>query len=123
MGDAIKEQSLIIDTPKGLIIVTGCSHQGIVNILKRAKDVLDRPIHLVFGGFHLGNKSEAEVQEIIANFKELKVEKCGHALHGRQGHRQVQRGIRRELYVHGNRKSHRGIEFLAIFGFYPHDGY
>jgi 7,8-dihydropterin-6-yl-methyl-4-(beta-D-ribofuranosyl)aminobenzene 5'-phosphate synthase len=38
---------------------------------------LDRPIYLVFGGFHLGNKSDAELQEIIANFKELKVEKCG----------------------------------------------
>jgi 7,8-dihydropterin-6-yl-methyl-4-(beta-D-ribofuranosyl)aminobenzene 5'-phosphate synthase len=77
MGDEIKEQSLIIDSPKGLIIVTGCSHQGIVNILGRAKEILDRPIHLVFGGFHLGNKSEAEMKEIIAAFKQLKVEKCG----------------------------------------------
>jgi 7,8-dihydropterin-6-yl-methyl-4-(beta-D-ribofuranosyl)aminobenzene 5'-phosphate synthase len=77
MGDEIKEQSLIIDSPKGLIIVTGCSHPGIVNILKRAQQILDRPIHLVFGGFHLGNTSEAEVQEIIAQFKGLKVEKCG----------------------------------------------
>lgn len=77
MGDKIKEQSLIIDTARGLVIVTGCSHQGIVNILRRAKQILDKPIHLVFGGFHLGNKSDAELQEIIAQFKELKVEKCG----------------------------------------------
>jgi len=77
MGDEIKEQSLIIDSPKGLIIVTGCSHQGIVNVLRRAKEILDKPICLVFGGFHLGDKPEAEVQGIIAAFKELKVEKCG----------------------------------------------
>jgi 7,8-dihydropterin-6-yl-methyl-4-(beta-D-ribofuranosyl)aminobenzene 5'-phosphate synthase len=77
MGDEIKEQSLIIDTAKGLIIVTGCSHQGILNILKRAKEILDKPIYLVFGGFHLGRKSDAEMQEIIAGFKSLKVEKCG----------------------------------------------
>lgn len=77
MGEAIKEQSLVIDTAKGLIIVAGCSHPGIVNILKRAKEILDKPIHLVFGGFHLGSKSDAEVREIIAGFKELKVEKCG----------------------------------------------
>jgi 7,8-dihydropterin-6-yl-methyl-4-(beta-D-ribofuranosyl)aminobenzene 5'-phosphate synthase len=77
MGNEIKEQSLIIDTAKGLIIVTGCSHQGIVNILKRAKEILDKPIYLVFGGFHLGNKSDAEMREIIAGFKELKVKKCG----------------------------------------------
>jgi 7,8-dihydropterin-6-yl-methyl-4-(beta-D-ribofuranosyl)aminobenzene 5'-phosphate synthase len=77
MGDEIKEQSLIIDTPKGLIIVTGCSHPGIVNILKRAREIRDKSIYLVFGGFHLGNKSNAEMLKIIAAFKELKVEKCG----------------------------------------------
>ncbi len=77
MGDEIKEQSLIIDSAKGLIIVTGCSHQGIVNILRRAKQVVDKPIYLVFGGFHLEGKPDSEIQEIIAAFKELKVEKCG----------------------------------------------
>jgi len=77
MGDEIKEQSLVVDSPQGLIIVTGCSHQGIVKILRRAKEILDKPIYLVFGGFHLRNKPDAEMQEIIAAFKELKVEKCG----------------------------------------------
>jgi 7,8-dihydropterin-6-yl-methyl-4-(beta-D-ribofuranosyl)aminobenzene 5'-phosphate synthase len=77
MGDEIKEQSLIIDTPKGLIIVTGCSHPGIVSILERAMEIRDKPIRLVFGGFHLGDKTEAEMQKIIAGFKALKVEKCG----------------------------------------------
>jgi 7,8-dihydropterin-6-yl-methyl-4-(beta-D-ribofuranosyl)aminobenzene 5'-phosphate synthase len=48
-----------------------------VSILRRAKEILDKPIYLVFGGFHLGNKSDTEMQEIIAAFKELKVEKCG----------------------------------------------
>jgi 7,8-dihydropterin-6-yl-methyl-4-(beta-D-ribofuranosyl)aminobenzene 5'-phosphate synthase len=77
MGIDIKEQSLVIDTSKGLIIVTGCSHPGIVNILKRAKEIRDEPVRLVLGGFHLGGKSEAEMREIIAAFKDLKVEKCG----------------------------------------------
>jgi 7,8-dihydropterin-6-yl-methyl-4-(beta-D-ribofuranosyl)aminobenzene 5'-phosphate synthase len=77
MGDDIKEESLIVDSPKGLIIVTGCSHQGIVNILRRAKQVVDKPIYFVFGGFHLGGKPDAEIQEIIGAFKTLGVEKCG----------------------------------------------
>ena len=77
MGDKIKEQSLVIDSPGGLIIVTGCSHQGIVKILKRAKEIVDKPIHLVFGGFHLLDKPDSEIEEIIAAFKELEVEKCG----------------------------------------------
>jgi 7,8-dihydropterin-6-yl-methyl-4-(beta-D-ribofuranosyl)aminobenzene 5'-phosphate synthase len=77
MGNEIKEQSLIIDTAKGLIVVTGCSHPGIVNILRRSREVVDKPIRLVFGGFHLGEASNAEMQKIIASFKALKVEKCG----------------------------------------------
>lgn len=77
MGVEIKEQSLIIDTDKGLVIVTGCSHQGIMEVLSRAKALFDRPIHLVFGGFHLGTKSDAEIEEIIRRFKELGVERCG----------------------------------------------
>jgi len=77
MGNRIKEQSLIINTSKGLVIVTGCSHQGIVNILKRAKELFDRQIYLVFGGFHLGSKSDEELKEIIRNFKEMGVKKCG----------------------------------------------
>jgi 7,8-dihydropterin-6-yl-methyl-4-(beta-D-ribofuranosyl)aminobenzene 5'-phosphate synthase len=77
MGEGIKEQSMVIDSPMGLVIVTGCSHPGIVNILRRARQILNRPIHLVMGGFHLLKKSDAEMREIIAAFRELKVEKCG----------------------------------------------
>lgn len=77
MGLAIKEQALFIDTDKGLIVVTGCSHPGIVDILKRAREVVDKPIHLVFGGFHLMEATDAEMQQIIAAFRSLDVEKCG----------------------------------------------
>ncbi len=77
MGESIKEQSLIVNTPLGLIIVTGCSHQGIVNILKRAKEILNRDIYLVFGGFHLMRHSEEQVEAIIKDFRELGVKKCG----------------------------------------------
>jgi 7,8-dihydropterin-6-yl-methyl-4-(beta-D-ribofuranosyl)aminobenzene 5'-phosphate synthase len=77
MGERIKEQSLVLDTPKGLIIVTGCSHQGIVNILKKAKEIRNRDVYLVFGGFHLMDHSEDQLGEIIQAFKSLGVEKCG----------------------------------------------
>jgi len=77
MGDRIKEMSLVLDAPGGLVVVTGCSHPGIVDILKRAKEIRNKPIQLVFGGFHLGNMPDTDVQEIIAAFKELGVERCG----------------------------------------------
>ena len=77
MGTGIKEQSLIVNTPPGLVIVTGCSHQGIVNIVKKAKELLNRDVYLVFGGFHLMGHSEEQVKAIIEDFKELGVQKCG----------------------------------------------
>ena len=71
----LKEQSLIIDTPKGLIVVTGCAHPGIVNIVKKAKELLSKNIYLVLGGFHLMAYSEKEVKGIIKELEELGVEK------------------------------------------------
>ncbi|MFC1852579.1 ankyrin repeat domain-containing protein [candidate division CSSED10-310 bacterium] len=77
MGSEIKEQSLILNTSQGLIIITGCSHPGIVAILKKAKEILDKNIYLVFGGFHLMRHSEDQVNNIIQQFKALGVAKCG----------------------------------------------
>jgi len=77
MGDRIKEQALILDTDRGLVVITGCSHPGIVNILKRAREALDRDIYLVFGGFHLLRKSDDQVREIVGQFRDLGVQKVG----------------------------------------------
>lgn len=74
-GVRMKEQSLIIDTPRGLVVVTGCAHPGIVNIVMKAKELLKDKIHLVLGGFHLMAYSEEEVEDIIEDLKELNVEK------------------------------------------------
>jgi len=73
----VNEQSLILNTAKGLIIIAGCSHPGIVKIVKKAKEIVDNNIYLVLGGFHLMNHSEAEVQNIAEEFKKMGVEKCG----------------------------------------------
>ncbi len=71
------EQALIIDTSKGLVVITGCAHPGIVDMVKRAKEMIKKDVYLVLGGFHLVSKSEAEVKEIIREFKELGVQKVG----------------------------------------------
>jgi 7,8-dihydropterin-6-yl-methyl-4-(beta-D-ribofuranosyl)aminobenzene 5'-phosphate synthase len=77
MGVAIKEQSLILDTSRGLVIVAGCAHQGIVSILEKARQMTGRPIEAVLGGFHLLQTGDAEVGRIIARFKELGVARIG----------------------------------------------
>ncbi len=77
MGVQIKEQSLILDTDQGLIVITGCAHPGVVDILKRAKETHKKDIHLVLGGFHLRDKPEDELKKIISQFKELGILKVG----------------------------------------------
>lgn len=73
----VNEQALILDTKKGLVVITGCAHPGIAGMVKRAKEVVKKDVYLVFGGFHLRGKSEAEVKEIIRQFKEMGVQKVG----------------------------------------------
>lgn len=77
MGDNSKEQSLILDTQKGLVVITGCSHPGIAKIVRRAKEILKKKVYLVFGGFHLMRHSEKDVKKIIKELKEMGVLKCG----------------------------------------------
>lgn len=75
LGTWIKEQALMIRSGKGIIIVVGCSHPGIVNIVERAKEITDDKIYLVLGGLHLGTPSEAI--SITESLLQLGVEKIG----------------------------------------------
>jgi 7,8-dihydropterin-6-yl-methyl-4-(beta-D-ribofuranosyl)aminobenzene 5'-phosphate synthase len=75
LGVPIKEQSLIIKTEKGLIVITGCAHPGIVNIVKESKRLTKEDIYLVIGGFHLGGKSDYEIRDILESFRKLGVKK------------------------------------------------
>lgn len=76
MGFWIKEQGLVINTEKGLVVITGCAHPGIVDIVKQAQKVAKTDnVYFVMGGFHLHGKSDKELKEIIREFKVLGVEK------------------------------------------------
>jgi len=75
-GTDIKEQSLIIESKQGLIIITGCAHPGIVNIIKKAKEMFpNENVYLVLGGFHLFGASDSELKKIINDFRNLGVQK------------------------------------------------
>lgn len=77
LGTFIKEQSLVIQTKKGLIVVTGCAHPGIVKIVHAARDLVKDDILLVMGGFHLEWATKAKIEKIISAFKQLHVEYVG----------------------------------------------
>ena len=77
VGKLIKEQSLIIRTEAGLIIITGCAHPGIVKIVNTAKDLLKDNILLVMGGFHLEWTFRGKIEKIISTFKQWHVRYVG----------------------------------------------
>ncbi|MBO8173858.1 MAG: MBL fold metallo-hydrolase [Thermococcus sp.] len=71
----VGEQALILKTSKGLIVVTGCSHPGIVKIVERAENITGENVYLVVGGFHLFGASEREIRAIATSLKKLGVQK------------------------------------------------
>ena len=75
LGTWIKEESLIINTSKGLVIITGCAHPGVVNIVKKAKEMLKSRVYLVIGGFHLCWMNAWQIKGIVNGIKKEKVEK------------------------------------------------
>lgn len=77
LGKFIKEQSLIIRTISGLIVMAGCSHPGIVNILKKAKELIEDELLLVMGGFHLEWASKGKIQKGISAFMKIGVKNVG----------------------------------------------
>jgi len=74
---AFTEQALVIVREKGVLVLTGCAHPGILAIARRAVDMkLGKP-DIALGGFHLAQTADARVMEIIAALKELGVNRCG----------------------------------------------
>ncbi|MBL7197678.1 MAG: MBL fold metallo-hydrolase [Candidatus Omnitrophica bacterium] len=68
-----KEIPLTVMTNKGLIIITGCAHPGILNIVRIVKEKLNKNIYLILGGFHLG--FSLELSKIIKGLKEMEIKK------------------------------------------------
>ena len=77
LDDFDEEVALAIDTDKGLVIVTGCSHTGILNIVNSIQERTGKKVYAVIGGFHLLDATEEKIQSTIDRFKELGVEKIG----------------------------------------------
>ena len=65
----LRELSLAIETPDGLVIVVGCSHAGIDNIVKAATAIQPK-IQLVGGGFHLVVAKDSDIEAIIATLRD-----------------------------------------------------
>lgn len=73
LGDAIQEQSLTVKTHQGLVVITGCAHPGIVDIVKAVRQKHNETVYLVMGGFHLGGTAIPQIQSVIQSLQKLGV--------------------------------------------------
>jgi len=88
------EQSLIIDSSKGLVVICGCAHPGVVKILKKAKELFpSKQIHMVMGGFHLRGTPDADLEEIVHEIKNLGVKKIAPSTCSGKNFREVAKRI------------------------------
>ena len=72
----IGEQTLIAHVKgRGLVVVTSCSHRGIVGICRHAARITGVPkVHAVIGGFHLSGLKEERVTRVVDAFRDLEVD-------------------------------------------------
>jgi 7,8-dihydropterin-6-yl-methyl-4-(beta-D-ribofuranosyl)aminobenzene 5'-phosphate synthase len=73
MGTDIVEQALVARAEDGLVVVTGCAHPGVDDMVARAAEVGQNDIALVVGGFHLGSATQGRVEAIVDAFRRLGV--------------------------------------------------
>lgn len=81
-GDTVPEDSAIAcKTQEGLVVLTGCSHAGVCNIIDYAKEICKEERVLdVIGGLHLQNPSQEQLSGTLSYFEKLKA-KAVHACH------------------------------------------
>lgn len=62
----LRELSLAIDTPEGIVLIVGCSHPGLDKIVD-ASTKTNKRIHMVTGGFHQVVAKDAEIEQMVSN--------------------------------------------------------
>jgi 7,8-dihydropterin-6-yl-methyl-4-(beta-D-ribofuranosyl)aminobenzene 5'-phosphate synthase len=58
------DMSLVLETRKGLVVVCGCCHAGLLNTLAHVRRVFPRPVIAVLGGTHLADADEATLEHV-----------------------------------------------------------
>jgi len=64
------DMALVLDTNRGLVMVLGCGHAGLLNTLAHVRRTFDRQVKAILGGAHLLDLDEEEMDHIIAILRE-----------------------------------------------------
>ncbi len=98
----LDEISLGIKSDQGIIVLVGCSHVGVVNILDTIKDRTGENIHSLIGGTHLVREDDEQINKIIEYFKVEDIKNIG-ACHctGKQGETMLSQQLE-EIFINNN---------------------
>jgi 7,8-dihydropterin-6-yl-methyl-4-(beta-D-ribofuranosyl)aminobenzene 5'-phosphate synthase len=75
----LDDQALIINLEsKGLVVISGCAHSGIINTIKHAQKITKtKRVHAVLGGFHLWNADDERIQATVDELEKLDLKFVG----------------------------------------------
>ena len=78
VGGGIDEHSLVVRVKgKGLVILTGCSHPGVIRIIERAREASGDPrVYGVIGGFHVSGSAAKPIADYLKKLGVQRVSPC-----------------------------------------------
>lgn len=71
------EVCLVLESEKGFVMVVGCSHPGILNMIESVRERFGQPVYAVFGGSHLVEADEARLEETVKILKDMGITFAG----------------------------------------------
>lgn len=77
VDEFLDEIALTIDTPRGLLVIVGCSHIGIINIINSIKERSNKKIYGIIGGTHLVEANDDRIDKTIEYFSKLGIDFIG----------------------------------------------
>jgi 7,8-dihydropterin-6-yl-methyl-4-(beta-D-ribofuranosyl)aminobenzene 5'-phosphate synthase len=74
----LDDQSLILDTDRGIILILGCAHSGMINIIQHVVNKMGKEkFHAILGGTHLDFLTPEQLEESIKSLKRMEIGKIG----------------------------------------------
>lgn len=71
------EVCLVLEREKGLVMIVGCSHPGILNMIESVRERFGQPVYAVFGGSHLVEADEVRLAETMRRLKDMGIARAG----------------------------------------------
>jgi 7,8-dihydropterin-6-yl-methyl-4-(beta-D-ribofuranosyl)aminobenzene 5'-phosphate synthase len=74
----LDDQSLILDTDKGIVLILGCAHSGMINVIHHVVNKMGKEkFHSILGGTHLDFLTPEQLEESIKSLKTMEIGKIG----------------------------------------------